>query len=201
LIYSSTRGDFTQIQILKEEGFSCAAVSTTDYLVYGFPEYCKVAIYLWQPDGYRRIAKLELGYHMGSKKSMPVTLIKFCPEVADTFMCINSKMLRKACVKDVSTDGNYGLSRAYLKFENAFRSAGPSIIDFSYSEDGHSLVVLTDFEIILLDPFLHTELHRVQKVPCQQPRLLLPRSFDSKYFPIVIFETQDGLVINDILSG
>ncbi len=47
LIYSSTRADFTQIQTLKEDGFSCAAVSIRDYLVYGFPEYCKVAIYLW----------------------------------------------------------------------------------------------------------------------------------------------------------
>jgi hypothetical protein len=76
-------------------------------------------------------------------------------------MCVNSRMLRKSCVRDISTDGNYGLSRAFLKFENAFRSAGPSIIDFSYSDDGQSLVVLTDFEVILLDPFLHTELHRV----------------------------------------
>ena len=38
-------------------------------------------------------------------------------------------------------------------------------------------------------------------MPCLQPRLILPKSFDSKYFPIIVFETNDGLVINDILSS
>ena len=84
----------------KIDGFACGATNDFGTLLYAYPEYLKINIFKWKGELYNKVGKLELGYHMGSKKLQGISVITFMPESEDEFLCIVGKALRKSSLKD-----------------------------------------------------------------------------------------------------
>lgn len=92
-------------------------------------------MYTYERDQYVKIAKCELGSHMGSKKTLAVSNIKFTPESDDQFICVSGKTIRKTSTRDLNSSVNKGCS-IFLKFDIVYRSQSSEIVDIKYTNDG-----------------------------------------------------------------
>lgn len=108
--------------------------------------------------------------------------------------CVTAKCLRKTNVKDVQTEGNYGKNQPFLKYEMIYRSHSSSIVDFCFTQDFFHIVVMTESDINVVDPFNNNEVYRFSTLPCPQKKLLLPPQFS-------MFEQENRLIAVDIITG
>ncbi len=95
-----------------------------------------------------------------------------------------------------------GHSRSYLKYEVVYRGFTHQLLDFQFSADSQAVVVLSQAEIIVLDPFLWSEKIKLSRLPCPQTLLIVPPSFDPQTLPFLIFDNSanNKLLVHDVAT-